>query len=359
MTRSEATPASRDADARSTVVASDRDRPAVSVVMPVLNEEKHLATSVTEILAQEYEGRLELVLALGPSEDRTEQLARELAAADERIRLVRNPSGKTPAGLNLALRAASHGIIVRVDGHGVLPPGYIARAVELLEETGAANVGGLMVAVGATAFEQAVARAYSSRVGLGGGTFHVGGTAGPADTVYLGVFRREVLERIGGFDEHFHRAQDWELNFRIRQAGELVWFSPDLAVTYRPRSSWPDLVRQFFSTGRWRREVIRQHPETVSLRYLAPPVVTAVIIVGSASAVAGMVVGLPLLSWGLLAPLCYLIGVVAASIGEGRGMSWRATTWLPVVLATMHLSWGAGFLFGRRPRTAPRRRGGR
>jgi hypothetical protein len=358
MAETQAPPLPGDADPEVTG-APERAWPPVSVVMPVLNEEKHLATSVTEILGQQYEGQLELVIALGPSRDGTDAVARELAAADPRIRLVRNPSGRTPAGLNIALGAATHGIVVRVDGHGVLPPGYIERAVELLQQTGAANVGGLMVAVGVTGFEQAVARAYSSRVGLGGGSFHVGGEAGPAETVYLGVFRREVLERLGGFDEHFQRAQDWELNLRIRQAGELVWFSPDLAVTYRPRSSWLELVRQFFSTGSWRREVIRQHPETVSVRYLAPPVVTAVIIVGSVSGVTGLVLGLPLLSWGLLAPLCYLTGVVAASIGEGRGMSWRATTWLPVVLATMHLSWGAGFLFGRRPRTVARRRGGR
>ena len=97
-----------------------------------------------------------------------------------------------------------------------------------------------MLAVGETPFEQAVARAYCSKVGLGGGSFHVGGSEGPAESVYLGVFRREVLERLGGFNDHYHRAQDWELNFRIRQAGELVWFSPDLAVTYRPRSSWPN-----------------------------------------------------------------------------------------------------------------------
>jgi glycosyltransferase involved in cell wall biosynthesis len=326
--------------------------------MPVRNEEKHLEVSVTEILGQRYAGRLELIIALGPSRDGTDRVARELAAADERIRLVPNPTGTTPAALNLALRDASHGIIVRVDGHGVLPPGYIERAVQLLEKTGAANVGGLMLAVGVTDFEQAVARAYSSRVGLGGGSFHVGGEEGPAETVYLGVFRREVLQRLGGFDEHYERAQDWELNFRIRQAGELVWFSPDLAVTYRPRSSWPELARQFYSTGRWRREVIRRHASTASVRYLAAPAVTAIILVGTGTAVAGVVVGLPLLRWGLLAPLSYLAGVVAASIREGQGMSGGAKAWLPAVLATMHLSWGAGFLFGRRPGSRERSRGG-
>ena len=155
-----------------------REWPAVSVVMPVLNEQKHLAASVAQILGQEYGGELELVIALGPSKDATDRIARKLAFGDPRIKLVSNPTGRTPAGLNAAVLAASHDIIARVDGHGVLLPGYMEKAVRLLEETGAANVGGLMLAVGETPFEQAVARAYCSKVGLGGGSFHVGGTRG-------------------------------------------------------------------------------------------------------------------------------------------------------------------------------------
>jgi hypothetical protein len=337
----------------------DRKWPSVSVIMPVLNEAKSLAESVAEILAQEYRGDVELVLALGPSKDGTDHIAQELAASDPRIRLVRNPTGKTPAGLNLAVHASSHDVVARVDGHGLLLPGYLERAVLLLETTGAANVGGLMLAVGVTGFEQAVARAYSSPVGLGGGSFHLGGVEGPAESVYLGVFRRDVLERLGGFDEHFHRAQDWELNHRIRQAGELVWFSPELGVTYRPRSSWPELVRQFYATGRWRREVIRQYPDTASPRYLAPPTVTCAIMVGVAAGVVGSLGGLPLLAWGWLAPVAYTGGVLAASVLEGRDMSWPARAWLPAVLATIHLSWGAGFAFGRRPRPHGPGRGAR
>jgi glycosyltransferase involved in cell wall biosynthesis len=330
-------------------VAADRMWPAVSVVMPVLNEARHLATSVRQILAQEYCGEVELILALGPSKDDTDRIARELAASDPRVKLVRNPSGKTPCGLNIAVQAASHGIVARVDGHGILLPGYLERAVSLLEATGAANVGGLMMAVGVTGFEQAVARAYSSRVGLGGGSFHVGGEEGPVDSVYLGVFRREVLDLLGGFDEHYHRAQDWELNHRIRQAGGVVWFSPDLAVTYRPRSSWLELVRQFFHTGRWRREVIRQHPDSIRPRYLAPPAATAAILVGAVAGAVGTVVQSPVLQLGWAGPLGYGVGAVVASLAESRGLPWRARAWLPVVLSTIHLSWGSGFLFGRRP----------
>jgi glycosyltransferase involved in cell wall biosynthesis len=324
--------------------------PAVSVIMPVLDEERHLAEAVAGVLDQDYAGELELVLALGPSHDRTGDIAAGLALADRRVRLVDNPSGRTAEGLNAAIKAARHGVVVRVDGHGVLSPGYVSGAVEALDRTGAANVGGIMRAEGVTDFERAVARAMTSPLGIGAARFHIGGPAGPADTVYLGAFRRDVLERLGGYDEHFTRAQDWELNYRIRQAGETVWFTPDLVVTYRPRSNLRALAGQFYRTGRWRREVVRRYPETANLRYLAAPVVTAAVGLGVLAGLVGTLGGPRWLALGWLAPAGYAIGVVVAGLVEGRGLPWRARAWLPAVLATMHLGWGAGFVLGsRRP----------
>lgn len=322
--------------------------PPVSVIMPARNEEKHLAAAVARVLDQDYPGELEVVVALGPSADRTEAVARSLAAADKRIRLVDNPDGRTPQALNAAIKASRYDILMRVDGHGLLSDRYISRAVEALQETGAANVGGIMQAEGVTPFEQAVARAMTSRLGIGAAPFHVGGEAGPADSVYLGTFRRDVLERLGGYDEHFVRAQDWELNYRIRQAGETIWFTPDLTVTYRPRSTLRALAAQFFRSGQWRREVIRHYRETANPRYLAPPLVVAAVAVGLIAGVAALL-GAPLwLAAGWLAPAGYAAGVLGASVVVGRGMPLRARLWLPAVLATMHLSWGLGFLTRRR-----------
>jgi len=326
---------------------SDRPRTRlatpVSVVMPVLNEERHLAAAVQAVLEQEYDGDLELVLAIGPSTDRTDRIARRLASRDGRVRIVENPIGRTPHALNRAIRASSHPYVIRVDAHGVLPPGYVRDVVHLLETTGAANVGGMMVVEGENPFGHAVARAMSSPLGIGGSKFHVGGEPGPARTVYLGAFRREVLDRLGGFDEHFHRAQDWELNYRIRQAGETVWFTPHLRVTYRPRRNLKALARQFKGSGQWRRQIVEEHPETASLRYLAAPMVTAAIVLGTVLGLLGPAIT-PWLYAGFLAPAGYLAGVLAASLPMGRGLGWRSRLWLPVVIATMHLSWGYGFL---------------
>lgn len=315
---------------------------SVSVVMPVRNEQQHLEAAVRRVLTQDYSGELEVVIAVGPSDDDTDRIARELSAAYSQVSVVDNPSGFTPAGLNLAIAAAKHDVIVRVDGHGELADGYIRRAVKLLDQTGAANVGGRMVAVGKTPFERAVAAAYNSPYGLGGGGFHLAETPpGPAETVFLGVFRRAALVDIGGFDETLHRAQDWELNYRLRKAGYLVYFSPDLAVTYRPRSSLSPLATQFYRTGSWRREVIRRYPETASLRYLAPPAT----VVGFAAGTLFGALGLMLrnrLAVALFAPMLYFVFLCLAIARIDT--DWSARLRLPVVLVVMHGCWGAGFL---------------
>ncbi len=235
----------------------------------------------------------------------------------------------------------------------MLTQGYITRAVEVLHESGADNVGGVMAAEGRTPIEMAVACAYRSRLGLGASTFHQGGKAGPADTVYLGVFRRAALERVGGFDESMHRAQDWELNYRIRKTGGLIWFSPDLSVTYRPRSSLTDVARQFFHTGQWRREVIRRHPETANKRYLAPPVAVILMAVGTILGIVGLATGVSILTLGFLAPLGYALLILVGSAMEGRYLPWKALFWLPLICATMHIFWGIGFLVGLQERPAP------
>ncbi|MFB8212396.1 MULTISPECIES: glycosyltransferase family 2 protein [unclassified Streptomyces] len=311
--------------------------PAVSVIMPVLNEERHLRNSVRHILEQEYAGEMEVVIALGPSTDRTDEIAAELVAEDPRVHTVPNPTGRTPAALNAAIKASSHPIVVRVDGHGMLSPNYIATAVRLLEETGAQNVGGIMHAEGENAWEDAVAAAMTSKIGVGNAAFHTGGQAGPAETVYLGVFRREALEKADGYNVEFIRAQDWELNFRIRESGGLIWFSPELRVQYRPRPSVRALAKQYKDYGRWRHVVARYHAGSINLRYLAPP--TAVVAIA-----AGLVVGAAVTPWALIVPGGYVAAIVAGSLPAGKGLSLKARAQIPVALATMHMSWGYGFL---------------
>jgi glycosyltransferase involved in cell wall biosynthesis len=288
------------------------------------------------VLGQDYPGPLEVVLALGPSHDHTDEVADRLAASDSRVKTVPNPSGRTPDALNAAIAASSGDIIVRVDGHAEIPGNYVSTAVRELVRVGADNVGGIMDAQGTNDFERAVASAMRSRIGVGNSAFHVGGQAGEAETVYLGAFRRQALERVGGYDPHFARAQDWEMNHRIRETGGKVWFTPELRVTYRPRSTFRALAKQYFQYGRWRRIVARHHEGTINLRYLAPPTMVA-------GTIAAVVVGVRWrAAW--VIPATYAAAVTVGGIAITRGESARTRALAPMVLATMHWAWGAGFL---------------
>ena len=308
--------------------------PPVSVVIPILNEADHLKAAVDTILSQQYLGEIEVILAIGPSRDGTEKVAEEIARKDNRVTIVWNPSGRTPNALNLAFATATHDIVVRIDGHSEIAATYIADAVETMQRTGAVNVGGIMAAEGITLFQKAVARAMRSVIGVGVSRFHTGGKEGPADTVYLGTFRKAAVQAVGGYDEEFTRAQDWEMNYRLRQAGGLVYFDPRLVVIYRPRKRITALAKQYFEYGRWRRAVSRRYPETVNFRYLAPPIA---FVISFFSVVGGLFIP------EFLAPfVLYLLSLIIGSVIIGK--SWGERFRLPLILITMHMSWGIGFL---------------
>jgi glycosyltransferase involved in cell wall biosynthesis len=320
--------------------------------MPVRNEERYIAESASRILSQDYDGELELVIALGPSRDRTADVVRRLAESDPRIKVIDNPTGQIATAINLALAASRHAVIVRVDGHSMLPDGYIRTAVDTLRETGAVNVGGMMAAEGITPFQQAVAWAMTSPFGVGAAKNHTGGEAGPAETAYMGVFRREAIDQVGGFNEDFQVAEDWELNHRIRQAGGLIWFQPAMQVTYRPRATVAELGIQYFRYGRWRRVVARQHSGTINLRYLAPPAAAGLVAAGTLVGLAGLC-GLAagaggawpeLLTIGFALPLGYGAGILAVAAYAARRLPLRVAARVPLALATMHMCWGSGFL---------------
>ena len=298
----------------------------ISFVMPVLNEERHLAEAVASVYAQEVPGEMELVLCLGPSKDKTNEVARGLQQRFPHLQLTQIDVSNTSLALNTAIKKAKHEVVLRVDAHSKLGEGYAIRAIRVLNETQAANVGGVMVAQGVTSFEQAVAFAYNNRIGLGGGAYHVGAKPGPQDSVYLGVFDKSKLLKVGGFDANWIRGQDWELNLRLRDSGYLVWFDPDLKVTYRPRSSWLALAKQFFSTGTWRGALTRRSPADAAFRYWIPPLLV--------------------LSLLFVIPLWLYLIAIAFVATTAAGVSGRAKILLILVLPTMHLSWGLGFWLG-------------
>lgn len=319
-----------------------RALPTVTAVMPAMNEEHTVTAAIESLLDQDYEGRLDIVVAVAPSTDRTLEVATDLAEVTGRVTVVENVAGTTPAGLNAAIAAATGDVIVRCDAHAEMPGGYVTSAIGLLEITGAVNVGGVQNAVGEDPMQRAIAAAMSNPFGVGDARFHMGGAAGFVDTVYLGVFRRDALQAVGGFDETLIRNQDYELNYRLREAGGGVYFDPSLRVNYRPRSSIGGLWKQYFGYGQWKRVVIRRHPRSARWRQLVAPV----FVVG---------LGLSGLSWigghrrtAMVVPSAYGAAAVVATSVEILKRRDTAVLLLPIVFPTMHLAWGLGFLMPRR-----------
>ena len=326
--------------------------PPVSVIVPSRNEEALLADALDSVASQDYAGPMEVIVADGSDGP---EVAEMIARRFPQFRVLANPQRSTSTALNLAWRAAAHEIIVRCDSHSILPPGYIGRAVRTLLRTRAANVGGLQVPLGGgTAFARALRLVFNSPLGAGDARYRVGGEEGPVDTVYLGVFRRSALQAAGGFDNRFIRNQDYELNWRLRQRGELVWFDPELTSGYVPRSSFPALARQYFEYGYWKREMLREHPRSLRLRQALVPLLmgglglSALLALagGLFAAFGGAATASMLLSSAAVLPLGYLLTLLLGS--AVLALRQRSAPLLtPLVLLFMHVCWGAGFLAPR------------
>lgn len=306
-------------------------KPSVSIVIAAAAAVEYLPSALRAVAEQDYEGPIEVILAAADTE--TARVARARG-----VTVIPNPKGTTPTGLNLATANSRGDVLVRVDAQSVIPKDYVSRVVDTLFATGADNVGGMQVPNGETFLERSIAAAMSSPFGAGDARYRIGGPAGPTDTVYLGAFRRSVFERLGGFDEAFHRHQDYELNQRIRASGGTVWLEPQLEVLYRPRRSLTALARQYFQYGRWKRYFARRHPGSLRARHWAPP---ALILILCASLVGAIWTPWALAPLALYALALLLIGLASLPrIGAPAFL-------MPVALAVMHVSWGVGFVFGQ------------
>ena len=341
------------------LLTTDKDslrKPPVSVVVPTRNDDLSLPAALEAVFNQDYAGEIEVLVADGSDGTSTEQLLRERYP---QVRLVPNPDKTTPSALNRAIAVAKYDVIARCDARSVFPEHYISRAIDTLRRTGAATVGGRQNAVGRSLFERTVGLATTTWLGVGDARYRLGGREGPTDTVYLGVFRRDALAAVGGFDETLLRNQDYELNWRLRESGETVWFDPELVVDYQPRRSWAGLARQYFDYGMWKRVVLQKHPGSWRLRQLAAPILLLLIIAsGFAAAIGGLsFVGAPkpflshdagtaVLSLAAVCPAAYVVLLLAGSILVGIRRRSPEALLMPLVLGTIHLAWGTGFLFG-------------
>jgi glycosyltransferase involved in cell wall biosynthesis len=316
------------------MVSRRRVPPLVSIVIPCRNQEQHIARCLDSVLASDYpRERLEILVADGRSNDRTRPILVRYVALHPTIVLLDNPRGTTPAGLNVAIRAASGDIVIRIDAQALYPPDYISRLVAGLQESGADNVGGVIVTVPPddSPTAQAIAVGLSHRFGVG-------------NTVAFGCYRREIFDRIGMFDEELIRNQDDEFNFRLITQGGRVLLLPHIVCHSFARYSFRQLGRMCYEHGYFKPLVARKAGRAMTVGQLIPAVV-----VGCLSSSAALALWIPAARslFALLAgSYALLVVLFAASAARSHGL--RCAAALTLVFPVLHFSYGSGSLQGIR-----------
>jgi GT2 family glycosyltransferase len=333
---------------------SDRDEGVdCSILMPVLNEEAHIVTSVGTMRGQRFGGTLEFIIVDGGSSDRTREVLAALAEEDPRIRVFDNPRRIAASGLNVALRHARGRWVARMDAHTEYPDDYVLQGVQRLARHDTSWVSGPPIATGNGPVSRAVALALRSPLGRGGSRKWANeGDSSTAEFaldagVFAGVWARETVLAYGGWDEEWVCNQDSEMAGRFLARGENLICLPAMAARYTPRNSVGSLWRQYLRYGEYREKTAVRHPHSMRRSHLLAPgvVITALATVGAPPPLRRLARG---------GVRLYLAVLVAAGIQAAADAEEPEDALLvPLVLATMHLAHGLGTLRGVRRHGAP------
>ncbi len=321
--------------------------PQVSVIIPCYNEEATIGLLLDALIRQTFPPeKMEILIADGMSTDRTRD--KIIAFQDEhpelRVKIVDNLKRNIPAGVNAALRQARGEYIIRMDAHSKPYPDYVELCVSALESHMGENVGGVWeIQPGGNGwFARSIACAAAHPLGVGDARYRLGGKAQAVDTVPFGAFRRDLIEKVGFFDETLLTNEDYEFNVRVRKSGGVVWFDPAIRSVYFARPDWISLVKQYFRYGFWKGRMLQRYPETVRWRQFLPPVfVLSLLVLGLLSIV------MPLARWLFIIEVAIYLGVLFLN-GVLLGLRHKQPLLIigfPIAVATMHLSWGSALLW--------------
>jgi len=319
-----------------------KNLPSVSIIAPVRNEAAYIERCVLSILRQDYGGEMEILVVDGQSTDRTREIVQGFVCQNPNLQLLDNPGKIVPIGMNIALRQAKGEIIIRVDGHCQIAPDYVRRCVEHIQFDNIDGVGGPMETIGETDMAKAVAMGMSSPFGVGNSAFRtISGQTMMADTVPFPAYTREIVRRAGFYDEELMRNQDDEYNYRIRSMGGKILLAADIQSTYFSRTSLRGLWRQYFQYGFYKIRVLQKHPRQMSVRQFVPPVFVLALLF---SILLALIPFLRFLS--PIVPVSYLMANILASFYTAKKRGWKFVLYLPFIFAILHLSYGAGFVWG-------------
>ncbi len=315
----------------------------VSVVIPILNEEKYILNLLSSLMEQDYpKSDLEIILVDGESCDNTVALINQFISDKPYFSLLSNPQKTVQHALNIGMRASRGKYIVRMDAHAEYAPDYISQCVNTLNSTDAVNVGGPMIAKGKNDLQKVVAAAYHSPFALGGGKFHIENYEGYADTVFLGAFRKETLEELDYYDPNLPRSEDDDLNFRVAEKGYKVYITPKIKSVYYPRDRYSALFSQYFEYGEWKVAVIKKHKKPARISHLIPCLFVLFCVFGGIASIFSN-----FLAIGYAFVLALYMGLnLFASFKSPYLKGAKQKLRLVLVHLILHVSYGLGFIKG-------------
>ncbi|HUT04548.1 MAG TPA: glycosyltransferase family 2 protein [bacterium] len=321
----------------------DANEPLVSVIVPIRNEARTIRRCLEAILAQDYPAeRYEVIVVDGMSDDGTRQIVQQFCNADGRVKMLDNPARIVPHAMNIGIEASRGEIVVRLDGHAFASPDFIMRSVEALLAHDCECAGGRIISIGVDTWSNAASLAMSSVFGVGNSPFRCSDKPGYVDTVAFGAYRKDVLQAVGKFDRELVRCQDDEYNYRLRNKGYKIYFDPAIKTEYLCRSTFKSLFKQYFQYGYWKVRVLQKHPRMMQPRQFVPPVAVFMLIVLGAFSFAWRT---PAIVLGVLSVL-YAALSISFSIRIASSKGWKFLLILPIIFATLHFSYGSGFLCG-------------
>jgi len=315
--------------------------PNVSVIIPCRNEEKYIDKCIKSILSQSYSGRVEVLIVDGMSDDNTVSIINELTKVNSNVRLIYNLEKTTPQAMNLGLAASRYDLIIRIDAHAIALPNFIQNNVNSIYETeDIMCAGGKIINIYENKISKAIGMAMSSVFGVGNATFRVGGEKKFVDTLAFGIYKKEVFDKIGKFDEDLVRNQDDELNFRLTKNGYKILYNPEIKSEYYVRGSIKKLYKQYYQYGYWKVYVNLKHKTVTTIRQLVPLFFVL-------SLLLGILISLffPLFWYLLLLGVCFYT-VMALVFGYKASEDRSETFKIARVFPVLHFSYGFGYLIG-------------
>ncbi|MFN2303674.1 MAG: glycosyltransferase family 2 protein [Anaerolineales bacterium] len=323
-------------------------KPSISIIIPCYNEHATIHLLLEALYQQTYPHTdLEVVIADGGSNDGTQEAIHDWHSRhpDLVIRLIANPARTIPSALNVAIKASSGDIIIRLDAHSKPRPDYVEKVVGAIINGRGVNVGGVWDIQPSSDhwIAHSIAAAAGHPIGVGDARYRYSDQAGFVDTVPFGAFRRTLLDQVGLFDETLLTNEDYEFNARIQRIGGKIWLDPQIRSIYYARENLPALARQYWRYGYWKIQMLRRYPETLRWRQALPPlfVLTIILLIPLAFLFSS-------LAWLLLAVISIYV-LVLSLVGVQLAMKYKQTSLLigvPLAIACMHFSWGIGFLWG-------------